>query len=287
MKFSKYISLILLFSFTTSFVYATGETSLCGSESGYKLNTCRVKNICKIYKPEKPTYKTEKYEKAESLWTSYVWQEDSNKALAKAKEIYRENMGNIYKCAMVQSQKNSLNFIKEKLIPLEKSWDTSNVLGRQMELKMNKLDLQANKLKCLLIEKKKSIIKENLLKETTYEMCKYINYLSYLREYYSKTENALGLNEEWINSLYEQKYDITYIAGIMKKSQSEIDSEISHTYKVFPLVFHAYSEYENNFPIHFLLQMIHADYVLLRNKLWIVLRNIRQTGEKIVNAMSY
>jgi len=50
-------------------VFAEDDT-YCGTTSGFALFECRVENICKQYKPQKPTIKPEEYSKAEDA--SYV-----------------------------------------------------------------------------------------------------------------------------------------------------------------------------------------------------------------------
>jgi len=67
--------------------------------------------------------------------------------------------------------------------------------------------------------------------------------------------------------------------------KSEINDEITHTYKVFPYAYDAYTEYENNITIHFLLELIKEDYIVLREKLNKVLNPINQVVYKISNAM--
>ncbi len=251
----------------------------------YAMYNCRVKEICEAYKPEKPTYKTEWYKSADTLENSYKWGDTNAPALWRAGEIYRKNIGSIYKCAMIEAQKNSLEFLKEQL-KQEKSWAIDDTIGRQIEQRNNKLDLTSNRIGCSLTEKDKFIIKENLLRETSFEMCKYISYLEYLRLYYATNETALGLNDETVNADYEQEYQNVELAQLIAGIQWSITAEIEHTYKVYPLVFHAYSEYENNYPIHFMLEVIHADFLLLKQKLYQSLMPIAQVGYKIINAMT-
>ncbi len=76
------------------------------------------------------------------------------------------------------------------------------------------------------------------------------------------------------------------ISSIVNWIQIEIDNEIEHSYKMFPLAYHAYSEYENNYSIHVLLELIKEDYMVLRKKLYSALNPINQVVYKIANAMS-
>jgi len=263
-------------------VLAEWEDTICGNEEWYDLYECRIDTICEPYKPQKPIYKKEKYQEAEALKSTYIWADTNAPSLGEAKKIYRENMGNTYKCVIVQAQKNALNFLKDQL-----DGQVDDTIWRQIEQRVNKLDLTANTLKCSLTEKDRFTIKSDLLEEVTYELCHYVNYLEYLKVFYSDTENTLWFNDEGANDSYQQKYSTGEIPELISWIQSEINQEISHTYKVYPLVFHAYSEYENNFPIHFLLEVIHADFLLLRQKMYQTIQPIAQVGYKIINAMSF
>lgn len=274
---------VFLMSFSPTF--SSEDTGACEKKEWYELYTCRINQICEVYKPEKPIFKKEKYTDAKKMAGEYIGSEESAPALWEAKRIYRANMWSTYKCVMVQSQKNALEIIKKQL-KTEKSGKIDDTIGRQIEQRINRLDLTVNTLKCSLTEKEDFTVKAGLLKELTYEMCHYVNYLEYLNVYYSDTNNTLWLNDEWVNTLYEEGYNVTHIPELIGGIQGEISKEISHTYKVFPLVFHAYSEYENNFPIHFLLEVIHADFVLLKQKMYETLMPIAQVGYKIINAMS-
>jgi hypothetical protein len=52
---------LLLFSAP---VYA--EEDICGSQDGFGIYECRVKNVCEKYKSPKPVYNSQDYENAES-----------------------------------------------------------------------------------------------------------------------------------------------------------------------------------------------------------------------------
>jgi hypothetical protein len=89
-------------------------------------------------------------------------------------------MEDIYKCAMIQSQKNTLDFLKDQL-KSEKSGKLDDTIGRQIELRINRLDLSANKVGCTLSDYQTVENKLNILTETSYEICKHISYMDYLR----------------------------------------------------------------------------------------------------------
>jgi hypothetical protein len=123
------------------------------------------------------------------------------------------------------------------------------------------------------------------------EACRYVSYLEYLKAYYQKTDRFA--NEEEFQNAYGtdakllEKFTMNELPTIMNEVDSAIAEEISHTYKVFPIAYHAYSEYENNFPIHFLLEVVRADFMILRDKLYQNLMPLAQLGLKVINAMSY
>lgn len=116
-----------------------------------------------------------------------------------------------------------------------------------------------------------------------------MSYLEYLKAYYEKTDNVY--DEEKQRELYGNDFSFSStpqeIQQDINRRKNAVAEEISHTYNVFPIAYHAYSEYENNFPIHFLLEIIRADFLLLREGLRDNLMPIAQLGLKIINAMSH
>jgi len=74
----------------------------------------------------------------------------------------------------------------------------------------------------------------------------------------------------------DDQYTLTELPTIINSIETEIAQEISHSYKVFPIAYHAYSDYENNFPIHYLLEIVHADVILLKSRLYETLMPIAQ-----------
>jgi len=126
------------------------------------------------------------------------------------------------------------------------------------------------------------------LYETTYQACKHINYLEYLKSYYERFENSYAENYEKQegNNNFSGKINPRDIENDLNTRKNAVGKEIAHTYEVFPIAYQAYSEYENNFPIHYLLEIIRADFLLLRQTLKESIMPIAQLGLKIINAMS-
>jgi hypothetical protein len=82
-----------------------------------------------------------------------------------------------------------------------------------------------------------------------------------------------------------ETYNITMIANLEKQKKSDIKEEIEKAYKLHPIAFQAYSEYENNLPIHDLLTLLRNDFIEYRIDLHNNLNPISQLVYKISNAM--
>jgi len=273
------------------------DDEICGSQEEYALYECRVTNICDSYKSEKPVYSSEDYGKAEDATPEFQNQQAKTPALDNVKKIYRENMGNIYKCWMIQSQRNSLTKLWE-FIKKESSGQLSDAVWGQIEQRIRRLELSSNTIWCALTDTDSIQNKLNILSETTHEMCKYTSYLEYIKSYYEKTNSTYDKTNPTDSQFLEDFYDNNALANLTKATPQEISNEInqtknaianeiSHTYKVFPIAFHAYSEYENNFPIHFLLEVVRWDFLILRKLMYQNLMPIAQLGLKVINAMSH
>ena len=281
------ISLLLIWKLG---VYA--DTEICWAETWYSLYECRVKNICEDYKTPKPVYQVEDYLDGNVL---FAWEDapvSPTLELDTAKEIYRTNMGNIYKCAIIWSQKNSLEFLAEQL-KHESSWQLSDGLWWQIKSRINKLDLSAWKIWCVLTDRQSIQNKLNILKETTHELCRYTSYLEYMKNYYSNLEliaeryNNANQDRSDLENFIIRNIWITELPKAIARIQADIAEESAHSYKVFPLAYHAYSEYENNFPIHYLLEVIRNDFLVVRNRFYWTLMPLAQLGYKVINAMSF
>jgi hypothetical protein len=195
-------------------------------------------------------------------------------------------MNSIYKCAMIWIQKNSILNIKQKLLNIDKTWDVRKNLEPKIDSIINRLDMVSKSNNCLEIDKKTIYNKLSILKQTTQITCYYAFYIDYLKEYYKDPKNILWIDPKEIDAWEEVKtYLNTEVANKLKNIQLDLDRELEHSLKIFPIAFHAYSEYENNFPIHFLLELIKEDYMVLRDKLHEVLNPINQVVYKISNAM--
>lgn len=246
---------------------------------------CRVEKVCKQYDENKKVFNPEKYKEASIYKETEVWDilmvsSTEQKPIKKAVSIYKENMNSTYKCAMIWVQKNSLLNIKQKLLKFDKTWDIKKSIEPKIQELTNKLDMIWKSSSCLSIDKNTIFNKLSILRQTTYLTCDFSFYWEYLKEYYKDLNNSTE-NKKWEN----KEYSITQTAKMLDNIQNGISNEVNQAYKTFPLAFNAYSEYENNFPIHFLLELIKEDYNILRNKLHETINPINQVVYKISNAM--
>ena len=66
------VAIITCFIIGNIYQVQAAQDDICETKEEFELYECRVKQVCETYKPEKPTYKTEKYEKAETLKSAYI-----------------------------------------------------------------------------------------------------------------------------------------------------------------------------------------------------------------------
>lgn len=289
---SKYIlsSLILFLAYFPYAVFAADCESMPDAFNKYE---CRIEQVCKIYDENKKVFNPEKYKPAhiyENFEISDVFLRSGRieKPLKKAVSVYKENMNNIYKCSMIGIQKNSIMNIK-KLLKLDKTWEIGKAIETKIDNILNRLDMVAESTKCLWIDKKTIFNKLSILRQTSYETCKFWFYTDYLKDYYKDPAKALGISEAQIKQNQQDEkiknYTSQEVAWKMEWLNKAIDIELFQAYKVFPITFNAYSEYENNYPIHFLLELIKEDYMIFREKLYQMTNPINQVWYKIINAM--
>ena len=256
----------------------------------YNLYKQRINEICWKYKPEKSVYSIEK----KYLYKDYTkndikkikwktWEEITIKSgnpiwnkndLEDAKYKYKQIMNNIYKCWIISVQLKSLNLIKKDL----NKYDTT--IKNKIEKKINRVNTTKKKLKCSNINNQKDPLQkfDKILKQTTYELCKYNSYLEYTKE----------RNKSIINNLPPDNiiYSNSKVWELMATKENNIQEEINKAYKIFPLAFQAYTEYENNYIIHILLELLKDDLRTYKERLHSVINPINQVVYKISNAMN-
>ncbi len=307
--------IICICTLTYSNVFSETSSLICNSSDWYELYECRVKNTCSPYKPQPIFFQTKEYKNYDTQTPEYKKaQEEKRKQqtsieniwdtvadfinfgddLNIAKNIYKNNMNNIYKCAIIWVQEKSLRATKQLLA--NNSYLKSKIQSK-IESQIGKLTRITGSLKCNQSNDNNSVQKLQVLKQTSYETCKYNSYLEYLRERNSHIKNIIQYNEDLeklsnknsinnkIISTNQEEYNLSTIINLEKSKKNEIDEEIKRAYKIFPIAYHAYSEYENNFSIHILLELLREDFIAFRKNYHKTINPINQVWYKIINAM--
>lgn len=254
------------------------NTTYAENDSFFDQYEKNVEKVCNEYKENKVVYNVSSYKEIKPDKTSF------KNPIDFTIEKYKTDMNNIYNCAIIISQNNSLNLIQNKL---QSNWYTQDFLNSLNKIK-SRNDIKFKELKCINIDKNVITNKLSILRQTTYETCKYNYYMEYLKQYYINNNKDL-INKNYNNDNYKNEIDwksIVLYDSYINSFLSQIDYEITKSQKIFPIAYHAYTEYENNYPIHILLQLIKQDFVTYRENLYKVLNPIQQVAKKIVNAMS-
>lgn len=290
-----FTSLLFLFTQVTN-----ADANNCEQKKWFSLYTCRVNNVCEKYDTGVRMYNTEKEERGYLEWYNlYI-----------AKNQYRNNMNNIYRCAMLKSQNNAYQIIQSDL---NVSNPYSSTFDDRISAQRKNIGEKITKLDCLKTEKKAFQLKKDVLDEATLEMCKYLHFLDYIEETQVSNLYELIKDEEisqQVEEIYERDpiswkeeylklsevdtYEFqnkSYTAGalldLQRNARQELANEIRHTKKVYEVAYQTYSNYESNLIIHLLLNFLENDFVELRNSIYATLSPINQVVYKIANAMSF
>lgn len=282
---SLFIIILFLSFLSYSFVSSdeNKKTKTYSTKSWYDLYKERVVNFCSEYKYN-DKYSDTIYLLDEKKYFTNLDQRSSTAKLSPenfvltARNDFRKNMNHIYECATLASSNRSIKV-------LEYSIKGNAKLMNELMPKLKKIEWELKSRaksmegKCKVTgSKKNNLIKKSILRQTTYELCKYNYYLEYLREYYGLVENITSLNGE-------SKYISIKDANDTNYQQSKmIDNLIKNAYETQPVVLAAYSDYENNLGPHILLDLLEKDYKTLRDELHKVLTPLNQVGYKIKNA---
>lgn len=276
-----FITILIISILTINFTYWDSKTM--SSSTWYTLYEERVSSFCKEYKindgSSEIIYTIDKDDQFINFEKnpSKAW-----KSIQLAKEQYRKNMDNIYWCATNVVYYRALKQVKEDLLKSNPELDSKLKNKLEEQIKAIELKISQNSNKCKVTsEKNNSIIKKSVLKQTTYEVCKYSFYLEYLKSF---NEQMAALDDETKNNQDNAKTIQTILQEESKK-KNQIQKEMDDAFKVFPIAFKAYSEYENNITIHIYLELLREDYNLLREWLHKSINPINQVVYKISNAM--
>ncbi len=272
------------------------------SDPDFAIYKNRVNDIiCKEYKPEvKERFLLKlplEYPNPYKDWKTATWIRDisSDNFIDEAKKIYKTNMNDIYKCGLLKIQIKELWNIK-KLLNIDKTGEIKKSIEDKITKKITKLETIAGNWwwtwSCSSINEDKELSKKELLKNVTYETCKYVSYLDFLRKYYDKTSNIVkddikaNMDKNSIAWTWTTQTTINKILWDYNNFQSDINSEESHAITTFPIAFQSYNEYAYNYPLHILLEIIKEDLIIFRDKLHSTINPINQLVYKISNAMS-
>ena len=281
-----FITILIISILTINFTYWDSKTM--SSSTWYTLYEERVSSFCKEYKindgSSEIIYTIDKDDQFLNLdkleWVTQNYKK--SKSIDLAKEQYRKNMDNIYWCATNVVYYRALKQVKEDLLKSNPELDSKLKNKLEEQIKAIELKISQNSNKCKVTsEKNNSIIKKSVLKQTTYEVCKYSFYLEYLKSF---NEQMAALDDETKNNQDNAKTIQTILQEESKK-KNQIQKEMDDAFKVFPIAFKAYSEYENNITIHIYLELLREDYNLLREWLHKSINPINQVVYKISNAM--
>lgn len=268
----------------------------CNNKVGYDLYNCRVLNLCTpcTTKDSKKIFETEEYKEIEKYTSStrLAWANILD-PFNKVKDIYKANMNSIYKCVLLDVQERWLKSLEDFLSSADETGSIWKELNTKISSEKTKIKTKKSALKCWWSGEDKSdseLMKKEVLDQLSLEFCTYIYYLEYMQEYYSIPQNALWVSKEDIESAsswgWENKeYETSKLIASIDTLNSTISLEKERTFKIFPLAYYAYSEYEDNYILHLFLTLIKQDYVIVREQLAKVLWPINQVVYKIKDAM--
>lgn len=270
----KKIFLLLLFLLVSSITNNTFADKYCESKSLYPLYKCRNTNICTGFKPKTMLYDSSQEDDYEEIPDDLI---SRLTMLPVARKKYVNIMNKIYLCGTMKIEINALDDIITVLLKIKMAKEVDALVWQKFKKIKNETENRYDLYWCKWVNKKSTYSKLDILKQTTWETCQYRNYLEYLRELNTNIETLKG---------DEKSVSTVALVEIKKLKDDSISKEIAHIYKVFPAAFHAYSSYENNYVIHLYLQLLKADFIVLRQKLNETLWPINQVVYKILNAMS-
>jgi hypothetical protein len=294
MKIIKIVSsfiLILVILWNITVFAKENNITTCIWLKDYELYKCQIDNVCLKQEYGKSTEKVVKilkyYEKAietidtEEETTINEWFENNIINIGRAKQSYRENQNNIYKCWVINSQFKVFSKIQKILNSTDKTGVLKERLVSKLEQKKEKLVKISEKYKCLISNENsnKTQFKKIVLDQSTLELCNYRYYLYYLynrskdnlEDSFPKWKEYISFKETWKEIL---------------KKQNEIQNEIKHSFKMYPLAFDSYIQYDSFLKLHIVLELLKEDYRVFRDKLYLTLHPINQVVYKIINAQS-
>ena len=269
MKHTFYTPIILIATFSVFQSANAIVTKSCNDSQldAYSLYECRIESICNQRKPDKMIFNTDKdekkYLKLEPWYNNFLWEN---------KQKYRDNMNNLYKCALIQLQTNAITYVEWEMKNSDE--DVRKKIEPKISQKKQNLKTAASRYECADIDNLSIYNKSSVLQQSSYEICKYLNYLDYLDTYSDTLSNVVT------NSV-----TATELANNQIQTKQAIIDEQNHVIRVFPLAYTAYAQYESHITTHFMLELIREDFLILKNRLHKVLGPISQLLYKANNSM--
>ena len=272
----KIISILLVIIFLSTNIKVFAENSDIYSE--YINN---VKTNCQKYKPKEYIYKysdfpdfINKYPKVENLKNNWFT------TLKNIENSYKQIQNNIYKCWLIDTQIKNIELSLKYLKNLDKTWLLQPI---KQKLSQKKELLQRfSQRSCNIKKENLSTKKIKILNQSTFELCKYSYYLDYLEKYYKNLNNLVDSKSK------NQNIDFSNndIAQKQVNTKKEIYNQKKKAYKILPIVFNSFSEYNTYYPLHLNLLILKDLLIIYRDLLYQTLSPINQVVYKIINAMS-
>ncbi len=208
-----------------------------------------------------------------------------------ANDLYKENMNNIYKCWIILTQEQTKNDISALM---KKNTSDISKIVQPVISKQEKIFTSEKKNYCSSWENNTNLLnKTEVLKRVTFETCKYNIYMEALKKYYNETENTIedsakrfwATNSKYVKNTISTPSTQTELLALVSWLRDTINTQIDKAYEVYPIVFTAYSEYENNYKIHKYNELLIVAFNVYKTALYKALSPINQVVYKIINAM--
>lgn len=274
-----FLGIFVIFSFVIVLSsYAEDKKPITMSDlTWYSLYQKNVTDFCQEYKSNNQeiiyTYKEwDNYLNLHEVWVSNNYVND-------AKKKYEATMDNIYSCATNLVDLRAYKLVKDELIKNQANLNAklktkldNSITSIENYLKQNNSNCKINS------EKNEIIIKSSVLNQVTYEYCRYAYYLEYLKEFSDRIDAHI------YETTSDNSITISNIVAQTSLKQSEIQKDLEEAQNAFPIVYRAFSDYENNMISHIMLELLREDYMIFRDKLHQTLTPLNQVVYKISNA---
>ncbi|EKE26088.1 MAG: hypothetical protein ACD_4C00441G0006 [uncultured bacterium (gcode 4)] len=194
----------------------------------------------------------------------------------KATIVYKETINQMFNCAMLNSK---LKIWEKILNKLSKNDSESNILKSLKNQNTNIKQLVSdNWCRDFPETDTNTNFKVILLDNAFRQNCIYRHYLNYMDNYLKNNINVTFAKNSW------KPLDSKTTSDLIKKSTTDIDSEIIHSNNTLKQALVWYSEFENTYWIHVLLLFIYDDFIKMRNNLNKFLNPLSQLYYKIPQA---